>query len=381
MYKKKYSEILYICILGFWYSTEIFFSTTLKFVFGIPIDVLSNLVSFLVFALLMLQILFMQSYTKRELILIGFITVPIMISTLISGNRSLLSLWMFVVGAKRITFDRIIQIAYRILLIMIPLVVVLRFVGIIADYTMMRGSIQRFSLGFSHPNQLGLRIFQLALCQCYVNREKINIWNYCNITLAILFVIKVPNSQTAYICLIVFLILLIIYEFIRNQKQLLIKLYTDGLLVGTILLYIISMILSFIDVNRNSVLRQIDRWMSQRFSWGHKVWQIYGTSLLGQKIYVSEKEVRLIGLNRRLWLDNAYMSLFLRYGVITFLIFSCFYIYLIYKKIEKKQYILAIILFLYALYGMMETGLYMVTHNIFLIAFADLLYHKKGIAE
>ena len=42
----------------------------------------------------------------------------------------------------------------------------------------------------------------------------------------------------------------------------------------------------------------------------------------------------------------------------------------------KKKYVLVIILFLYSLYGAMEPALYMITHNIFLIAFSEILYNK-----
>ena len=378
MYKKKLSENLYLFTFVFWYSTEIVFNTTLKTILGIGVERISNAVSYLIFALLMVQIVLFQAYKKRELVIIAGITLPIIIATLLSGNRILLSAWMFIVAAKNSSFDRIIHIAYRILLIMLPIVVLTCRLGLIEDNTMMRGNIQRFSLGFLHPNQLGLRVFQLILCNCYVNREKFGLLNYSYIILAIIFTIKVPNSQTAYIGLIVFLMLLIVYRYMESQKQILMKWYTKGLVVGAILLNVMSITLSFIDVNRNSILRQMDKWMSARFSWGHKVWQMYGISLLGKKIYIYEEEVRLIGLTNRLWLDNAYLSILLRYGILVFLIFSVSYICLMRKMIDRRQVIVAIILFLYALYGIMETGLYMITHNIFLIAFADLLYDKNN---
>lgn len=377
MCKKFFFQDFYIFIFVLWYSTEIIFNSTLKFLFGIPIDICNNLVNWMVFGFLLLHILFMQSYKKSEMVVIILITLPIVISTVLSGNRNLLSLWMFVVGAKKISFNRIVRVAYRILLIMVPMVIFFWQVGLLEDHTVMRGDIRRYSLGFSHPNLLGTRIFQLVLCHCYINKDIINIWNYCYIILAAFFVVKVPNSQTVYISLIALFVLLIIYEYVRNQKPIFMKLYAGGLLIGAVLCAVISIILSFIDVNRNYVLKKIDIWISGRFSWGYKVWQIYGTSLMGQKIYISSDEVRRIGLSGRLWLDNAYLSLLLRYGILVFLMFTFFYICLIYKKFVQKQYILVIILFLYAMYGIMECGLYMIGNNIFLIVFADLLYNKK----
>ncbi|MBD5504854.1 MAG: hypothetical protein HDR09_14260 [Lachnospiraceae bacterium] len=378
MYKKKYLKNFYIFIFILWYSTEIVFNTTLETIVGVPVKTINNVVNWLIFILLIAQIVLFQSYKKEELAIIIGITLPIIIATMLSGNRTVLSAWMLIVAMKNTDLDRIIHIAYRILLITIPMVIFFRIFGFIEDYTIMRGNLQRFSLGFAHPNQLGLRIFQLILCNCYVNRDRLGILNYCYIILAIIFTIKVPNSQTAYISLIVFLIFLLIYKYIENQKQIFMKLYTGSLLIGAVLLNIFSIILSFIDVNKYFILSQIDKWMAARFSWGHKVWQIYGTSFFGQRIYVYEEEVRLIGLTRRLWLDNAYLSLLLRYGILVFLIISISYIFLMRKMIVQKQYVLVIILFLYALYGTMESGLYQITHNIFLIAFAVLFYHKAN---
>lgn len=376
--KRMNMKNFFIFIFIFWYSTEIIFNTTLKTIPGISIGVFNNIVSWLVFSLLIVQIIFLQSYKRKELIIVITITIPIVIATALSGNRQMLSTWMFIVAAKNNDFDKIIRIAYGILLIMIPLVIVLCGLGFIENYTFMRGDIQRYSLGFLHPNYLGVRIFQLVLCNCYVNREKLNISNYCYIILAIIFTFKVPNSQTVYISMIVFLALLFVYKCIQNQNQIFVKLYADSLLIGAILLNALSIFFSFIDVNSNSLLLRIDKWMSRRFSWGHRVWEIYGTTFWGQKIHFSEEETRLIGIASRLFLDNAYVCILLTYGILVFLIFSLSYFFLMRKMMVHSSYILIIILFIYALYGVMESGLYMIKYNIFLIVFTELLYHKTN---
>lgn len=376
MYKGTFAQNFYLFIFAFWYGTEIIFNSTLDYILGIRIDAWSNLVSWLVFIFLMLQILFMQSYKKKELVAIILITLPIVISAVLSGNRSLLSLWMFIVGAKKISFDKTIQTAYKILLIMIPLVILLRLGGFIDDYTIMRGSIRRFSLGFSHPNQLGLRVFQLTLCHCYIHRYKLRIMNFGNIILAIAFTIIVPNSQTAYISLIVFLIMMLIYQYIKNKGQILVEVFARSLVISALLLNLFSIVLSYIDVNKYTVLSRIDKWMSTRFSWCHRVWQVYGVSLWGQRVYIRGDEIKLMGIKNRLWLDNAYAAILLRYGILVFFIASFAYLNLIRAMAIRKEFVLAIILFLYSLYGLMENGLFMLSHNIFLLAFSDLLYHK-----
>ena len=158
----------YLFIFALWYSSEILYNSTLKNIMGLSIARFSDITTWIVFGLLLVQILFFQTYTKRELLIIVSITIPIVIATVLSGQRTFMSAWMFIVAARNVEFRRIIYAAYKILLIMIPMIVLLCLLGIIDNRILMRGSVRRFSLGFSHPNQLGLRIFQLVACYCYV---------------------------------------------------------------------------------------------------------------------------------------------------------------------------------------------------------------------
>lgn len=376
MYKSMHAKNLFIFIFILWYSTEIVFNTTIQSIWGFPVEVISNVVSWIIFILLMIQILLFQSYKRRELLTIMVFAIPIIVATMTSGKRSLLSALMFIVAAKNYDFSKIIRVAYKIILVMLPIIFFLCIFGFIDDHTTMRGNIVRYSLGLSHPNQLGLRIFQLTVCHCYVNRYKLGVWNYIYIFLAILFTIAIPNAQTAYISLIVLLLLLLVYRYIDRYQPLLMKLYTRVILVVALLLNVFSIFFSYIDVNRNSFLSWLNRWMSFRFSLCHRVWMLFGVSFWGQRVYISEEERKLVGITNRLWLDNAYVSILLRYGILVFLITSCAYLCLLKNLAVRKEYVLFIILFLYSLYGIMENGLYMLTHNIFLLAFSDLLYHK-----
>lgn len=158
-------------------------------------------------------------------------------------------------------------------------------------------------------------------------------------------------------------------------------LYEKGIYYGCWILNIFSIMFSYIDVGKNPILTKVDDWMSSRLSFCHKVWSLYGVTLFGQRIYVTEDERKIAGIGSRLWLDNAYVSMLLRYGILTFAIFSAGYLCLIKLALAQKEHMLAIILFLYALYGVMENGLYMITHNIFLITFAALLFRKPMQSE
>ena len=88
MNRKIRMKSLYMYIFIFWYSTEILFNSTLDNILGVSVDNISNLIAWMVFGLLMLQIILFQSYTKRELMFIVMITLPIVIDTFLSVYRS-----------------------------------------------------------------------------------------------------------------------------------------------------------------------------------------------------------------------------------------------------------------------------------------------------
>ena len=369
---------LYIYIFILWYSAEIIYNSTVRNIGGVSFAKISDVITWIVFVFLMFKIIFLQTYTKKQIACIVFITIPVIIATVLSGQRTMMSVWMFVVASKDIDIEKVICTAYKVLLIMLPMIIMLCLGGVIENKTLFRADIQRYSLGFSHPNQLGLRVYQLVACHCYIHQNKLKKINYIYIFLSVLFLIIIPNSQTAYITTAFFLIILIPYKYMQDQKALFIKIYESVIYWGAVCLNLFSIVFSYIDVNRNFILSKIDSWLSARFAVCHKVWLLYGVSFWGQKIYVTEDERKLIGIKNRLWLDNSYVSILLRYGIFVFLIFSIGYLCLIRTALLQKEYMLAIILFLYALYGVMENGLYMITHNIFLIAFSELLYRKPA---
>jgi len=371
------SKNLYMVTFSLWFGMELLYSTTWKGVMGLPAGVINGAVNVVVLMLLMLQIVRLaRTYSKRELFLIAGISVPIVIAAFLSGNKSLLAAWMFLAAAKNEDMDRALHMAYRMLLFGIPAVFLLCFFGFIEDNVLIMRQVQRYSLGFVHPNTLGMRIFQLILCHCYIHRERLGVIHYLSVVFAVLFVYKFPNSQTVCICLLFFLFLLLLSRFLSGRKRNLWGIYAKCLVAGAVLANVASLFLSFFDVSRNPVLAHLNVWMSSRFACANRVWALYGVSFLGQKIYVSEEERKLAGITEKLWLDNAYMSILLRHGIVTFLLFSIGYVWLMKYAAAQKKYMLLTVLFLFAVYGIMETGMYAIGQNLFLLFFADLIYRK-----
>lgn len=367
----------FLAIFILWYTTEIIFSTTLEKIAGIPIGKINIFMSYVILAFLLFQIIFFQKYTTKQLALIVVITFFISISAILSSNFSVISAWLFVVAAKETKFEKVIKTAYRILLVMIPFVIVLHYLGVMDDYIMYRHGILRHSLGFSHPNQLGLRLFQLLACRCYLYKDNYKLIDFLFAFFLISVTYLIPNSQTAYMCMAVLKLLLWGYAFIKRFGTRFVEFYMNCLVILSIAFNVLSVKWSFIEITNGTMLQKIDKIMSIRFSSCHRVLQLYGVTLFGNHIYVNSAERKLVGITTRLFLDNAYMNLILRFGIIIYIIFSISYIASMMYFGNMKQPVLVILFTVYALYGVMEAGLYMMTHNIFLLAISYFLYSKQ----
>ena len=365
--------LFYFCFI-LWYSTEIIFRT------NISVDAtLEKGISYFVLGLLIIQDFAYQEYEIRELIIIVAGSVLITVSAILCGENSILSAWLFIISFKNCSFKKTVNYAYRILSIVIPAVIILSFVNIIPDVVTYRGDIERHSLGFMHPNQLGLVVFQWILCRVYLFWEKLKLIDILLLGILGFAIKRVTDSYTATASIIILSLLVGVVKLLEYYQKHFSALLVNVFSFTSLCLMILSVVLTYIDVNRYEILKLLDILLSRRFTHGHRVYSIYGSSLLGQRVYVTAADLsnhREIKSNfSRLFLDSAYATLWLRYGLVVLILFIVSY-FILYRKVAMPPSLL-IILFVYSVYGIMEHSLFQLRHNIFLLLFSFLVFPEK----
>lgn len=377
-------ESLFLFTFTLWLAGEILVCTTLDEIAGISIWTWNSLNTYACLFLLLFQIVFFQEYLWKELLLIGGITVILILSAFHSSEKQLAVAWFFILAAKNVKFEDIIQRAYRTLCIMIPLVIVLCSVGWIENRIFYRGSIIRYSLGFTHANELGIWVFQLLACHFYVHRNKIRCRDYIYLFLTILFIYKIPNSQTSYISLLILLGISMLYHILEKWNKRLLRCYENMLITTVILANGLSVLYSVNPITAGSFADKLNLLLAKRLSWSYQAYRIYGVSLWGKYFVIYSGMENISRLTKRLYLDNGYMYLLIRMGLAAYLLVSAAYILRMIFGRKQKDVMLLIIMFVYSLYGLMERGIFLFRLNIFLISFAALLYGNKtteGIGE
>ena len=373
---------LFLPFFCFWYCTEILLNSTIVELDTLPLRDIDSVCSLLILFFMLIQVIFFQTYSLNNGIMIGIISMFIIISALNSSNNSMLSTWIFILASQKTDIDTIISRAYKILATMIVLVVVMNLLGMIPDADVIRLGRIRHSLGFSHPNQLGLSICQLVSCHFYLYRDNLRYRDFLFAIVAALFVYIVPNSQTSFIIVILLLITSLIYQYFGKSKADHFKLIGWLMISFAILFNVISVVFSTGPI-KNTLLSEINAYLSYRFSWCYKTYSIYGVNWFGNDIAVTlaERTSRNLLNLGNMWLDNAYMTILLRYGILVYVIFSFLYIFTMIYLLNLKEYYLLILFFIFSVYGIMENGFFQISHNIVLFAVAYFLYHKKFVIE
>ena len=99
----------------------------------------------------------------------------------------------------------------------------------------------------------------------------------------------------------------------------------------------------------------------------------YGIKILGQEIRLVVSRPAL-GKVYHFWLDNAYMSILLKYGPIVLIVFLALYLRTMAILKDSGQTFLVEILCLYAIYGIMENNFFSLSQNLFLLLLSYPLY-------
>ena len=370
--RERFGQIFIYFVLTLWFASEVILGSNLDKIIIWKREDINVSLDFIILALLLAQIILFQKYSFKELVLIMVISIPIILATIYSDHYKMMSTWIFIISAKYIDFEKVARLSYYVELLMTILVIYLFLRGFITEYTVYRGAILRHSLGFSHPNQLGIRVFLLVVCRCYIRREKFNIFDWTLIILAAVFIKRVADSRTACYTLIL-LSMVMLLNYILKVFNANYDLIMSIMIFGAALSNGVSIFLSVIQVKENPILSRVDVFMSRRFSECHRTLSYYGISILGQNIKLIVKRP-IVGKFYHFWLDNSYMSILLRYGPIVLAIFSWLYLYTMIMLKRKGQLVLVEILCLYSIYGIMENNYFLMSQNLFLLLLSYPVY-------
>ncbi|MGM0123417.1 hypothetical protein IGI37_000783 [Enterococcus sp. AZ194] len=355
------------------------------FLFYIKYSKINDQVSFMKFYNIILVVYFLSALavvlTSRfyidEILILLIVLLFLVVQFVHLKNETWIITFLSLLALKEFNLKKIIQSMFFATFSAFLLVVILNYFGTISEFILVRDGTIRHSFGFSHPNFFGAIIFVLFFEYIYIYGDKSKKLNVVLFLLALYSTNQFSGSRNAVISLIVGFCIILISKIITSNRILTFSCYL--LLPFS---FFISTWAAKSYSNIDAFWISIDKILSGRVRFANMFYQESPPSLLGNKIEMltTEKAQDIIGATTKI-LDNAYMSILLKFGII-FTVILCTYfmigLYQTWKYDQKKRIVYALI---FIIFGFSESYFTFFEFNFSYIIIMNYIYYSKRRGE
>lgn len=315
-----------------------------------------NIIDVISIGILMVVIISNKKVGKNEILLWSFLVIAA-ISALESNDRSLLKLPFLLLAFKNINFNKFINLDMFFRVILIIVLMLFNIAGITDNGILeVRGGFVRNSFGLGHPNSFAFYIVMICLDYFYINsikEENSIIKPLLLVIFAITFIFFFVGSRTNIIILMLIYIVFLLKNKIRfGEKNIII--YSFGICM------LVSILCAYLYDSNNNFFVSFDNILSRRLYLSNYFVNKYPLTLFGNKVITGEFYA----------LDNAYVNLFVRYGIVLSIYFIVMFKNTFKNLIKNKQYTLVLVLTIFSIYGISETPMYIPAKNPYILLLA-----------
>ncbi|MCI8482539.1 MAG: hypothetical protein HFJ27_05805 [Clostridia bacterium] len=345
----------------------LFYIAYFLIIFSDIFDNISALRSFLIFIDVFLIVLLIiefirktylkKTYSKKNLFFIFSFLIITIVTAMISNNRALIKLPILILAFKGIEFDDFIKKDFYMRSFLIIGIMILSFLGL-TDNTVLetRNGFERNSFGVGHPNSFAMHLTVLCIDYFYIEclKKKTNILK--PITLAIIFICFIyffVGSRTN----IIFIGLISIGFICRKKVKFNSKCSKRLVLSAFLVFLIISLVMAYLYSSENNIMSKLDEMLSRRLYLSNYFVNNYQITLFGTEIVK----------DRFFVLDNAYMNLLIRYGIILTIYFAYIYTKAINNLLKENKTVLVMIITMFLIYALSESPIYVPAKNPYIV--------------
>ena len=365
-----------ICIAGVVIISCITVLTS-YFVYANSIDwTVLRIIKYLIVMLMFLKIVVfdLNFYSRRMIVGLLIIMICFAISAFVSDNRILLQSYIVIVAMFRVNYKRLLMYFLIIEGGLFLLIMLLAAFGVIPDLVFGRGGelyASRHSLGFRWCATPAIFGWSLSMVFLYCCGKDVEWWELGAVLLVNLALFIITDTRLELLCTVVGVAAAIVNKY---QKKCLTDAVKKTMRMLVLLLPLVLMVGSFVLAygydSSNGIMRRLDSWSSSRLRLSNMAVYKYDLTLFGNKtewmgladIYEGKAEEEDFGT-----VDNSYVLVFLRFGVVVGITILGAYFVLGKWAIVQKDYLLEMILIIIIIHSLFNPHIATIPHNAFLL--------------
>ena len=268
------------------------------------------------------------------------------VTAMSSDTRTLLKLPFLFLAFSNVKFCKTVDFDLKCRSILLLLIFVLSLAGLNGNTVLeYRGGLMRNSFGVGHPNSFAFELsvicadlFYLTCWGKETKRKKI-----VPIIVSLVFLVFnyfFVGSRTNIILTTMLLVVYVFKDKVRIRSGI-VKFLLKNMFLICLLISFVGVLVFRLDLPISHMLNTA---LSRRLEYESFAFSRYGVALFGHSINIT--------------VDNAYLGMLLRYGIILTICVGLMYYLTISKLISGKQKLLLMFFVVFMLYGLSETPIY-----------------------
>ncbi len=320
-----------------------------------------------------LSLILQGQYNVMEIFSIGGLLVLGVLSYALCDSHVFLDLTLMVAIARHVDWELFIKRLVITLAAFLFIVICASGLGLLETVVKERSTSDqiRYSLGFGHPNVLGLLVFQLIAGVIVLERKclkTVHLW----LLLALgIIVYAISRSQTLLLCVCVLVGAALVYKWLARKVLTPRQMKIVFSLVLIAVAVVAFAIIYYYWGNPNAMPFET---LAGRFRQAHRYLNAYGLSAFGRQIVTGSK-VAIPGYAADYsYLDNGEMWYLIRLGIVGCAVFFYMYVRMIVKALHQREFVMVILAVVYLFYTLTENSAMRISFN-FMILYAGMMIY------
>ena len=366
------SHLYFLAMIIYLFRAEL---VTTNFASLIDTQMLRAVANIAVIILILAKIILFDRYTAKELLFSGGVLLLGSMIAFVSGYDVALITFLFVVGAKSVSFYKIVRLHFVYALFFVVAAFLASQAGIIENTITYRGSIPRQSFGIIYCTDFASHVFYLMVSYVYLRGNKLRHVELALLSVLVVWIYINCNARLDCACMAVLIVLLVIRKIKSSLSGEPIYALPKYPWLEKIMAWampicaVISIGLAYLFAADSAKWSWLNEFFNNRLIQGAKALSMYSFNLFGQIVEVQGQVGDNASLSEYFFIDSSFLLYGLRYG----LVFLCFFCagstFMMMREIKRKNAIFCILFLLISVNSIFAHHLTELAYNPFLLFF------------
>ncbi len=366
------SELFFLAMIIYLFRAEL---VTTNFAALIDTEILRAVSNVIVIILLLIKIVLVDRYTPKKLLQIACILILGAVTTIVSGYDFVFILYLFVLGAKNVSFYKIVHVHFIYALAFVLAAFVASQIGFIENTISYRGSVARQSFGIIYCTDFAAHVFYLMVSYIYLRGNKLSYINLSFFAIITFWVYTNSYARLDCACMAALIVFLLFKKITFGLKRKPIYALPKHPWIEKIMAWsmpicaVFSIGITYLFSSNSMKWLWVNTLLNNRLTQGAKAIAEYDFNLFGQIVEVQGQVGVNTNISEYFFIDSSFLLYGLRYGLVFLFIFCIGSTLVMMREIKKQNAIFCTLFFVIAVNSIFSHHLTELAYNPFLLFF------------